>query len=60
MCSLFYYNPIRHDSNVVSVADSGEFVGNNDCRTILRHAIECLLDNLLCFGIQSTSCFVEK
>jgi hypothetical protein len=60
MSTLLYDNAIRHDSNIISIADSGEFVGNDNRRTILGHAVKRLLNDLLCFGVQSASCFVKE
>jgi hypothetical protein len=58
--TLFNESALGYHAYVVRFLDSGEFVGDSDCRTVGADIVERLLHNLLGPGVQGTCCFVEQ
>ena len=60
MGTLFDDTSLVHHDDPISGADGREAMCDNDSRPPLHQSVECILDQLLGFGIQRRSRLVEE
>jgi len=53
MCPLLYYLPLIQDQDAIHLTDSGKTMGDNDGGTLAEEFLYCLLDKLLCMGVNT-------
>jgi len=62
MLSTLNNRTLVHDDNLIGILNCGKTMGYNDNSLLTQfdQFVECLLDLMLTFSIQSTSGFIQK